>query len=590
MKSFFKMVLAVVCGLILMSFIGLFLFTGFIGALASGESETVLPREGVLDMNLAKITMAEQSGPSSDPQALLSGSSESIGIWDAVQAINTAATDPAVKFIYLRPDGTTMDMASIEEIRTALSNFRTSGKAVISYLETPTTSSYWLASVSDKIYMSNVRGGTSMMTGVGSQMVFLKDLLDKLGVNVQLIRHGKYKSAGEMYIKNAPSAENLEQTRSMINSIWNSVAASVEESRNLEAGKLGKLIDDLALNFPTDFVEAGLVDELVSRESLHENLATLAVVDSWKDVKMIPFDKYVGAKVLPNIKAKQKIAVIYAEGNIQEGTSGQGVILGDKFASILAKVRNDESVKAVVLRVSSPGGSVTASDKIKTEIDLIRKEKPVIASYGSYAASGGYWISNSCDKIFTDATTLTGSIGVFSMIPDLSKTAKNLAHVGIYTVGSSKHSDMYSGMRPLSKEEIDYMQESVEDIYDSFVNIVAEGRDLEPEYVDSIAQGRVWTGAEALEIGLVDEIGTLEDAINYAAVSAGDANLANWSVEGHPKAPSPMETLMEMFGMNQDTGVLANTPFAGIEKAFKGWDFQTSERFYARMPYEYVIM
>lgn len=262
---------------------------------------------------------------------------------------------------------------------------------------------------------------------------------------------------------------------------------------------------------------------------------------------------------------------------------------GDRFADIIAGVRADSTVKAVVLRVASPGGSVLASEKIRTEIDLLRKVKPVIASYGDYAASGGYWISNSCDKIFSSPSTLTGSIGVFSMIPDLSKTARDVLHVGITTVGSSKHTDMYSMMRPLDSQEYEFMQKSVDNIYEAFLNNVSEGRGMSTEDIDEIAQGRVWTGSDALKIGLVDELGTFYDAVKYAAITGGDseADLDTWQIVSYPKPQTTMEMIMEAFTGSSAT--LAGTPFESVGKAYHNWDSASSEHFFARMPFVYVI-
>lgn len=592
MKEFVKTTLAVMAGVFIMGIVGMVIFISFIGAMAAaGDAKPVLPRSGVLKMDMSKIAISEQSSAEMDIQAMVSGSNlPKVGIWNAVQAINAAAGDPGVKYIYLKPDGMTADLAQVEELRKALSAFRLSGKPVISYVEQPSTASYYLASVSDKVYMSANAGASPMIVGVGSQMFFLKDLLDKLGVNVQLIRHGKYKSAGEMFIKNSPSPENLEQNQVMINSIWNAVAEDVAKSRELTPEAFSAMIDDLELNDGSDMLRCRLVDELLDREGLKDKLATFAVAEKFDDVKMIPFADYAAVKGVGNQTSKKKIAVVYADGDIVDGEASANVA-GDTFASILADIRADESVKAVVLRVASPGGSVHGSDKIRNEIELLRAEKPVIASYGSYAASGGYWISASCDKIFTDRTTLTGSIGCFSMIPDFSKTAKDVLKVGITVVGSSKHSGMYSSMKPLDEAETAYMQKSIETIYDQFVSIVSEGRDLTPEFVDSIAQGRVWTGSDALEIGLVDSIGTLEDAVTYAASVAGDADVAAWTVSAYPKPMSMMESIMAQLGqsMKQDNDVLSGTPFKAVGKAFKDWTWEGSEHTFARMPYEIII-
>lgn len=594
MKEFFKMVLAVVCGLFIAGIIALILGMGFVSSLAAaGSASTVLPKSGVMVMDMSKIVISEQSTPASpDVMSLVSGGGsmvQNIGLWKAVQAINKAAEDPAVKYIYIKADGASGGMAQLQELRKSLANFRMSGKPVISYIEGPSTASYYLASVSDKIYMTSYQGANSSLTGIGGRLTFYKDLLDKLGVNVQLIRHGKYKSAGEGYIKNSPSPENLEQNRAMIDAIWGSYASEIAESRRMSVEAVNAAIDGLKLNLPEDYLREGFVDELLDREGLENKLADLAVVESFKKLKSFTLADYISAKVVPNTKVKQKIAILYADGEIIDGEGKQDVA-GDYFARVISKVRADSTIKAVVFRVNSPGGSVLASEKIKAGIELLMKEKPVVASYGNYAASGGYWISNNCDKIYSDATTLTGSIGVFSMIPDLSKTVRDLAHVNIVTVGSSKHADMYSLMRPLDQEELDYMQASVENIYTRFVNTVSEGRGLEPDFVDSIAQGRVWAGSDAIKIGLVDEIGTLEDAVKWAASAGGDADLTAWNVVEYPKPLSEMERMMEMFGQGvPPENIFSGTPFGDAAGMLLDWYERVKKNpadvMFARIPY-----
>ena len=590
MKDFVKMTLATIAGLFLFGIAAMFIMIAMVGAMASlGSSQPVMPREGVLQINMSSMTLAEQT-QESDPFASLTGGSTvtPVGIYSAIKAVNAAAEDPAVKFIYMKPDGASGGIAQIEEFRKALKNFRNSGKAIVSYIENPSNASYYLASVSDKIYMTSYEGGMNMFSGLSSQMIFLKDILDRLGVNVQLIRHGKYKSAGEMYIRNSASPENMEQNREMIESVWNSWAAEIAESREISIEDLNAMLDNLELNFPSDFLEKGLVDELFTREELQQQICDLYTASRFEDVKAIQLQDYAKLKDVVNYRAKKKVAVIYAEGNIVDGDAKQEVA-GDRFARIIADVRKDSTVKAVVLRVNSPGGSVLASEKIKAEIDLIRANGiPVIASYGDYAASGGYWISANCDKIYSNATTLTGSIGVFSMIPDISGTLKEKVHVNITPVNSNKHADMYNMMRPLDQTELDYMQASVENIYDKFTGLVAEGRDMSVAAVDEIAQGRVWTGAEALGIGLVDEIGTIEDAIRYAVSCVDGANgMDDVQVAAYPKPLTTMDMILESFGEGKN--VLADTAFEGIENAFKDWSASESGKVYARMPYEFSI-
>ena len=586
MKDFLKMTLAVLAGLFIAGILGFMLFFGFIGTLASlGSSTPAMPRSGVLFMDMSRISIAEQT-QETDPMAMIQGQDISIiGLWDAVKAIEKAASDPAVQCIYLKADGLSAGgIAPVEELRQALGDFRLSGKPVVAYTENPGTGSYYLASVADKIYMGSYKGGSNMMVGVGTQMIFLKDLLDKLGVNVQLIRHGKFKSAGEMYIKSRPSEENLLQTREMVNSMWDGMAESICSSREISREDLDGMIDNLKLNTPEDFLACRLVDELLTKEELKEKLAVLAKESKYEDVKFISLSDYVNINAQTVSKARRKIAIIFAEGEIIDGYDKQEVA-GDRFAGIISSVRADSTVKAVVLRVASPGGSVAASEKIRTEIDLLRKVKPVIASYGNYAASGGYWISNSCDKIFSDKSTLTGSIGVFSMIPDFSGTAEKVFHVGVTNVGSSRHSDMYSLTRPLDAEETAYMQRSVDDIYEAFLENVSAGRGMDKAEIDEIAQGRVWTGSDALKIGLVDEIGTLADAVRYAAIAAGDteADLGTWEVAAYPKPMTTLDIILE--NLTGSTDALAGTPFESVGRAFRSWDATSTGKVYARMPY-----
>ena len=586
MKDFLKMTLAVLAGLFIAGILGFMLFFGFIGTLASlGSSTPAMPRSGVLFMDMSRISIAEQT-QETDPMAMIQGQDISIiGLWDAVKAIEKAASDPAVQCIYLKADGLSAGgIAPVEELRQALGAFRLSGKPVVAYTENPGTGSYYLASVADKIYMGSYKGGSNMMVGVGTQMIFLKDLLDKLGVNVQLIRHGKFKSAGEMYIKSRPSEENLLQTREMVNSMWDGMAESICSSREISREDLDGMIDNLKLNTPEDFLACRLVDELLTKEELKEKLAVLAKESKYEEVKFISLRDYVNINAQTVSKARRKIAIIYAEGEIIDGYDKQEVA-GDRFAGIISSVRADSTVKAVVLRVASPGGSVAASEKIRTEIDLLRKVKPVIASYGNYAASGGYWISNSCDKIFSDKSTLTGSIGVFSMIPDFSGTAEKVFHVGVTNVGSSRHSDMYSLTRPLDAEETAYMQRSVDDIYEAFLENVSAGRGMDKAEIDEIAQGRVWTGSDALKIGLVDEIGTLADAVRYAAIAAGDteSDLSTWNIEAYPKPMTTLDIILE--NLTGSTDALAGTPFESVGRAFRSWDATSTGKVYARMPY-----
>lgn len=589
MKAFFKTLLASTLGCILASILSIIFFFSIIGSLLTFETAKPAASSGALRIDMSTFAVSE-SVKSTDIQSFLQGPAvPSKSLIDITGAIRKAAEDPGIHSLFLKSDGLSAGIAQVEELRQAISLFRKSGKPAIAFCEFPTLGSYYLSSVADKIYMSSNAGAGPQISGVATQMIFVGDLLRSLGINAQLIRHGKYKSAGEMFVKGAPSEENLEQTTEMISSLWNSIAEDIALSRGIPADGFKAMVDGLKLSSAEDMLEAGLVDGLLSREELKEQLAVIEGKESFEKVSFVDLPDYISRnkRYVPESAAGQ-IAVLVAEGEIVEGIDDLN-IAGDRFATLLASLRSNENVKAVVLRVSSPGGSVLASDKILSEVKLLADVKPVIASYGDYAASGGYWISSSSDYIFSDRTTLTGSIGVFSMIPDVSRTLKEKLHVNVVTVGSSKHN--MNIFAPLDGEERALLQKQVDQIYGQFVANVAAGRHLEPSYVDGIAQGRVWSGDDALRLGLVDEIGGLDDAIRYAAVAAGNPDLDAWKVRTYgDMEPSILDEVIASMNLTPDqTDILASTPLAPLCMALKQWQASSRERFFARLPYQIVL-
>lgn len=594
MKEFFKTFLASLSAMLIFGLIFFLIMSSFIGGIGDlfnfGQKSITMPSEAMLTIDMSQITVQERT-EEVPLIAAISGENTPtpMGILDLTAAINAAAYDPAVKFIFLKPDGVNGGLAQIEEVRSALAKFRESGKAVISYIESPSNGGFYLASVSDKIYMTPHAGGLNSFNGLSSQMLFLKDALDHLGVNVQLIRHGKYKSAGEMFTRNSASEDNLHQNKEMIDSIWESWCCTIAQAREIEPEDLNDMIDNLELNTPTDFLDKGLVDGLMTEDQLQEKLTILYMADSYDQVESISIQDYSQLNQAGNPEGTDKIAVIYADGDIVDGYGIEDVT-GDRFVEIIQSVRNDDAIKAAVFRINSPGGSVLASEKIKAQIDSLAQKIPVIASYGEYAASGGYWISSGCDFIYTNQTTLTGSIGVFSLIPDFKKTLNNKLHINITSINSNKHSDMYTMLRPLSQKEVEHIQNSVELIYDRFTDIVADGRDLSVEYVDSIAQGRVWTGSEAVKLGLADDIGTIEDALIHAAILVDHENgFDNIQIVEYPKMITTMDILESLFTGEDPTkiseGVRITGPFQDIIKAFSSWNESQSGKVYARLPY-----
>lgn len=572
MKSFGKTVWASALGFIIgsvalsiiSSFFVLIIVAGSMAAV--GGSKATLRPDSVLNIDMSTLVIAEQTkeaDPFANMQMSMSGASfdqiRTVGILDATKALEAAATDPNIKCAYIRPDAAT-DVAHLEEFRVALEKFRTSGKPVIAYMQTPTNGGFYLGSVADRIYMSSAHGGMNMLIGLNGRMMFLKDILDIVGINMQLIRHGKYKSAGEMYIRNSASKENLEQNTVMVNGIWKEMVAPMASRSNMSSAAFNVLIDNLFLVDAQDFKEHGLVDELVTIDQMKAKLCSAAGVEDYDKLNSISFADYVDIQNKANISfSGDCVAIIYADGEIVDGTDPEKVASKD-FVKIIDDVRKNDKVKAVVLRVNSPGGSVVASTQIKEALDALHEVKPVVASYGSYAASGGYWISACSDYIFSDATTLTGSIGVFGIIPEYSTVLRRWAHVNITSVPSNKHSDMYSGLRPLSRDEVEYVQKDIETIYTQFTSLVADGRKMSVERVDDLGQGRVWTGRDALANGLVDKIGTLQDAVEYAAQMSG---IMTYRVEGYPKPLTVLEQIMMQIEPAQDDLVKSLTEGLG---------------------------
>lgn len=583
MKNFLKTTLAVIVGSLIALFICSFLFFGIIGALASlGESEgPVVPAKAVLKIDFASpVTELGQEDAMQAFQSLNFSPAKPLGILKAVKAIEYAATDPAIRFIYINPNQMNIGMANLEEVRNALYNFRKSGKAIITYADNLSQGAYYLASVSDKIYLNS--DGSGAMVGLGSTMMFFKDLLDKLGIEVQLIRHGKFKAAAEQFIANGISKENYEQNKEMIDSIWETWTNEICESRDIDPEHFNTLVDNLELFSAESLKEHGLVDELVDRNRMQEILCDLSEVKRDKDLKMISLASYAEARIRPNIKIKEKIAVIYADGEIT--MADPAGLSARKFYPIIREVSQDSSVKAVVLRVNSPGGDAQAAEILNKELQLLREKKPLIVSMGEYAASGGYWISANSEKIYADNTTITGSIGVFSMAMNYGEGLKKHLKINTADISSNKHSNMLNGINPLDAKEVEYMQGMVEDIYTKFTALVSEGRDLPVEYVDEVGQGRVWTGADAIERKLVDEKGGILDAINYAAVSA---DLTDYRIVEYPAVKSPMEQFIEMIqGTDAAVKAIAD-PAENLKGIYSKIAKDGQFKVYARHPYCY---
>ena len=462
------------------------------------------------------IAERKSGGSSMDLMSIVNGTPGSVTLLSYISAIDAAAQDKNIGMIYMTPENVSCGTAQLEELRAALERFRKAGKPIVAYCENFSNGSYYLASVADKVILDPA--SESMITGVGTQMIFLKDVLDALGVDVQLIRHGKYKAAGEMYTRSEASPENRLQNEVLVGSIWKTISTQIAASRGCTPEQFNQWVENLDMIHAADYKAKGLVDETWYKDEVDKYLCEQNGVSKISEVSFVKINKY--ASKLKKGSRKNKIAVVYADGEIVNSGSDADIV-GSKMANTLRKVRDDKKVKAVVFRVNSPGGSAQAAEAIRHELQLLRAEKPVIVSFGDYAASGGYWISAESDYIFSDYNTLTGSIGVFGLIPSVGNAIRKNLKVNIETVGTTSHSDMMSGMRKLNDQEVEYIQRQIEKIYDDFTSLVSNGRGMSKDSVDAIGQGRVWSGADAMRIGLVDKQGGIQDAIDYAAQKVG---------------------------------------------------------------------
>lgn len=585
MKGFLKSLLASFVGTILALGLCIFVFFGFIAALISFGSNDSTPK--VPSSVILKISLSQSLQDRENKENLYdiintsSMTQESLTLLNAVKAVETAATDPAVKFIYIDASNVGMSLTAMEELRGALKKVKEAGKGIIAYSSSLGQGSYYIASIADKIYVNEQ--SMPEFVGISSNILFFKDLLDRLGVNVQLIRHGKFKAAGEQFTKSSLTAENREQNEVMLNSIWDSWMEEICESREISADRFNFLVNNLKLGTVESLIENGLIDEAVTEQELSDILCTLFSVEKEKDLKFITLGKYAKARLTPNIKAKDKIAVLYATGEIMEEGTGAS---SKPLTSEIKKIREDSTIKAVIFRVNSPGGDAMAAEYINNQIQLLREKKPVIVSFGDYAASGGYWISAKSDKIFTNKTTITGSIGVFSIIFSTGDAVKKNLKINMETVSTHDHSDMMLGVRPLNTPEIEFMQSHIENIYSQFTGLVAEGRSLSKEYVDSIGQGRVWTGKMAQQIKLADEIGGISDAINYAAMITG---LSDYRIVEYPKSKSSVDALLEILGDGSEEFAALTDPISLVEKYYESITESNDLNVVARLPFIYQI-
>jgi protease-4 len=546
-------------GNVLATIIGIFVFFMLfffgiilIGMLFGGESETTeIKNNSVIELNLEDIKN-DYAGKYKDPWVTVFSDKKNIGLTDIINAIKEAKTDENIKGISILNSNSSLGMAQSKALRDALEGFKKSGKFVMAYANSFSQKEYYLNSVASPIYLNPI--GDLDFKGLSSEVMFFKDLQEKSGVKMEVIRHGKYKSAVEPFLENEMSDANRQQISALLNSIWNSVASDISKSRNIPLAQLNKIANGLLARTPEMAKAQHLIDIIAYEDVYHAAIKKALKVDPSEDYNKITILEYAQntATTSKISEGSDEIAIIYAQGEIQSGEGDVNIIGEGSMRRSLQEARKNEDVKAVVLRIDSPGGNALTSDLIWREIELTKKVKPVVVSMGNYAASGGYYIACNASKIFAENNTITGSIGVFGVLPNFTSLATK---IGIHTEQVKTHENAadYSPFVPLDEKFKAVTLESVEHIYKTFVTHVAAGRKMTFAQVDSIAQGRVWTGTDALKIGLVDKIGGLDDAIKEAAILA---KTKDYSTQNYPEYEKNFNDL------------LANLPFAKSKESF----------------------
>jgi len=588
MKQFFKYVLATVVGVIAVSIIGFFFLLMVIGVLVSStEKKVTVKNNSMLVLNLDRqIVDRAPNDPFEDLDIPGFNTVKTVGLDDITKSLKKAVDDDRIKGVYLKLSIINGGMATVEEIRNALIAFKDScDKPIYAHADNYMLGqkAYYLATVADKIVIHPEVAVD--FRGLGGEMMFYKNALKKIGVEMQIVRHGKFKAAVEPFLLDKMSKENREQTLTYMGSLWNHMLNGISEKRGISVDKLNILADEVqTFKKGKKAVESGLVDYVKYKDEVLDDLREITGIKGTKGVPIVSASKYADVAVKGKSKgfSRNKIAVIYASGSIGASLSGD-YIDGDKLSKEIRKVRQDSSYKAIVLRINSPGGTVFDSETIWREVKLAADEKTLVVSFGDVAASGGYYLACPADKIVASPNTITGSIGIFGQIPNFGELLNDKLSITTDVVKTNKNSDLLTLTRPMTDYEREMMQATIEEGYDIFISHVAEGRGMTKEQVDEIGQGRVWSGENAKEIGLVDEFGGLQDAINLAAEMEG---LEKYRTVSLPKLPDPFEELFKMGSDNVRIWFLKNE--LGEKYRYYEYFKRASEMngIYARMPYD----
>lgn len=542
MKSFFKNVLANIVAIVVLCIVFFFFFIVMIAfGSMSNEKSVSVKKNSVLTINLKTDII---DSPTEDQQSIfnVNNKNTSILIYDVLEAVRKAKNDDNIKGISIEVDDLNAGITQIDDLRAAIQDFKKSGKFVYAYGNTVSQSSYYLGSVADQYYL-NPSGGIELK-GLSTEVTFFKDFAEKYGIGIEVIRHGKFKSAVEPFLRNDISPENKEQLSTLLNDIWDNTASKIASSRKMDVNQFRTVVDSLYGMIPDLSLQYKLTDKLIQKTEYDQMIRTKLSLKQDDKLNKISLNKYIES-FSDEDKSGEKIAVLYASGSINNGDEYSD-IYAEKYIKYIKELQEDKKIKAVVLRINSPGGSANASDEILFELQQLKKKKPLVVSFGDYAASGGYYIAMAADKIYSEPNTLTGSIGVFGVMPYFKDLA-NRNGVRSDIVATNANSAYYSSLNGLTPYGVNLMTKSVEGTYKRFVHFVTQNRKKSFADIDAIGGGRVWSGTRAKQIGLVDELGSLEDAVKFAAQKA---NLKSYNVSSYPKKMTAFEQIFE--DLNED--------------------------------------
>lgn len=537
LKSFFASILGTLTALGLFFVILLLFISGIASIMNAPSGLTSVKQNSVLDLNL-NYPVVDRAANFDEFQHFLGLEDEVLGLPDILSAIDKARNNSSIKGIRLRTDFISAGWAQTRSIRNALNRFKESGKFIYAYGDLYTQKGYYLASVSDSIFLNPI--GILEFKGLASEVLYYKDFQEEYGVKMEVIRHGKYKSAVEPYLENEMSADNRYQIKTLLNDIWETVREEIGEARNLKSKTIDNIINNQRIVVPEDGVNETLIDALVYEDDFDESIKTALEISSSQKIHLASIRQLNNASSTYNTDIKDRIAVVFARGPIMYGEGTENMIAQGVFVETLQELADDDWIKAVVLRLESPGGNALTSDLLWRAIENLKSKKPIFVSMGNVAASGGYYIAAGADQIYADPLSITGSIGVFASLPNIHGMTKKLG-INAQTVETHQNALGYSFFQPISETFKQRTIKSIENTYNTFKKRVIDGRGLTSAEVESIAQGRVWSGKQALNVGLVDHLGGLQDAIMAAAKAA---NIENYNIVNYPKFEEDLESVL----------------------------------------------